>query len=554
MGYFVNLLGAITGKPSGVVYNRSGYDAATNGRRMINVGNSTRGVSSLALSDGPMLLARARKAVMDNPLAGNGVRSFVAEVVGTGIRPHSQHSDPRIRRIIEQEFSLWTSQSSAVRRIGADGKPDSLQDFYLQQELVCANAVVAGEAFARLRPRLAADLSPTGLRVPLQIDLIEPEQLAWWRMTGDMASPLNLIRGGIEFNQIHERIAYHFYRDNPGDSTLWPNAFEIVRVPSGNVLHVMEFIRGDQIRGITSLASILVTLSDLDDYDDAERMRQKLGAYLFAWKKTLTPDDPLNGTTGTVGTDIAPPGTAYVESQPGQVNILDTNAGEEFDFYSHPGVSNTYETFMRVQHQTIATILRISYEMLTGNMNQVNFASARIRLIALKRIWKQFQKSVMVHQFCRPVWRAWLDAAALAGVIDAADYRKNPQEYLNVEWLAQPWEWTDPKSDVAAIRMKIESALTSREAEVTALGKDPEENDAAIARDHEREKRLGIDPVYGNSRVNIAEPPGDNGDLTDTPAPADGSEPDTGAEPAKAPAKAPAKKAPAPAPKKGKTK
>jgi len=543
MGYFKNLVAALKGKPGAVTYNTSGYNAATNGRRMISVGSSTRGVSSLALADGPLLLARARKAAMDNPMAANGITSFVAEVVGTGIRPHSKHKDPDIRRTLEQEFHLWTAQSSAARRIGPDGKPDSLQDFYLQESLICRNMVEAGEAFARLRPRLASDLSRTGLRVPMQIDIIEPEQLAFWRMTGDMASPTNLIRAGIEFDQSHQRVAYHFYREHPGDSTLWPNAFEVVRVPAGSVLHVMEFIRGNQIRGITALAPILVQLSDVDDYDDAERMRQKLGAYLFGWKKTLTPDDPLNGATGTVGTDIAPAGTAYVESQPGQVNILDTNAGEEFDFYSHPGVASTYEAYKREQNRTIATVLRITYEMATGDMNQVNFASARIRLIALKRIWKQFQHSVMVHQFCRPVWRAWLDAAALAGVIDAADYRKNPEEYLNVEWLAQPWEWTDPIADVESIRKKIESALTSREAEITALGRDPEENDAAIARDHEREARLGIEPVYGNSRVNIQDSPGDNADIKAGPAvPADGSEPPTPAAPAKgAPGKPPAK-------------
>ena len=211
MGYLRNLASAFVGKPMAVIPT-SGYNAATGGRRLINVGNTTRGVSSLALADGPMLTARARKAVMDNPLAANGVTSFIAEVVGTGIRPHSKHSDPTIRRNLEREFALWIPQSSASRRIGADRKPDSLQDFFTQQQLICRNVIEAGEAFARLRYRVASDLSPTGLRVPLQLDLIEPEQLAFWRMSGDVASPTNLIRGSIEFDQIHQRVAYHFYR------------------------------------------------------------------------------------------------------------------------------------------------------------------------------------------------------------------------------------------------------------------------------------------------------------------------------------------------------
>lgn len=510
--YIRNLGSAFLGRPLALTPT-SGYDAATMGRRTMSIGSTTRGVNSLALADGTNLLARARKTAMENPLAVNGISSFIAEVIGTGIRPHSKHSNPIIRRTLEKEFSLWVPQSSASRRIGPGGKPDSLQDFFLLQSLICRNVVEAGEAFARLRLRLAADLSPSGLRVPLQIELIEPEQLAFWRMTGDMPAGAvasgNIVRGSIEFDQIHQRVAYHFYREHPGDSTLWPNAFEVVRVPAESVLHLIEFTRGSQIRGITSLASILIQLADLDDFSDGTRFAQKLGSHLFAWRKSVTPDDSnLNDVGATVGSDVAPPGTSYVESQPGQVTMLDTNAGEEMGFYAHPGVADTYEAFMRIERQPIAAVLRNTYEMLTGDMNQVNYSSARVRLIALRRIWEQFQMSVMVHQFCRPVWRAWLDAAALVGVINASDYRKNPEEYLNVEWSGQPWDWIDPRADVDSVRMQIESALTSREAEVAARGKDVEEVDLAIARDHEREKKLGVVPVYGSSRVTETVPAG----------------------------------------------
>jgi lambda family phage portal protein len=518
MGYLSNIKNAVLGRP---LASTSGYNAATNGRRMFGMGSSTRGVNALALADGPMLLARSRKLAMDNALATSAITGFVAETIGSGIRPHSKHSDPKKRELLEREFSLWTVQSSATRRIGAGGKPDSLQDFFGQQSLVCRNIVEAGEAFARFRYRLPSDLSPLGLRVPLQIDLIEPEQLAFWRMSGELADSKNLVRAGIEFNPIHERVAYHFYREHPGDSSIWPNAFEVTRVPASEVLHVMEFIRGNQIRGISSLAPIIVALNDLDEFDDAERYRQKLGAFMFAWRKTINPDNAQFAATNTVGNDTAPAGSQYVESQPGGVTVFDTNAGEEMDFWAHPGVATTYEPFMRVQHQQIATAMRVTYDMLTGDMNQVNYSSARIRLIALRRIWRQFQNAVMVHQFCRPVWRAWLDAAALAGVIDAADYRKNPEEYLNADWSAEPWEWVDPETDVVSVRMQIESALTSREAEVSKRGRRVEEVDAEIQRDHLREKKLGILPVYGKSTVTENAPAGDNPENTapsETPA------------------------------------
>ncbi|HEY4088811.1 MAG TPA: phage portal protein [Bryobacteraceae bacterium] len=516
MNFTQTLASAFLGKPVAT----SGYNAATSGRRMIGAGMSSTGVSTLAMSDGQMLTARARKAVMDNPRADILVSNFVAEVVGTGLRPHWRHPNVDIRQKLEQEFALWAVQSSATRRLGPDGKPDSLQDFYCQQGLVCRNVIEAGEAFGRLRYRMASDLSPTGLRVPLQIDLLEPEQLAPWRMSGDMASPQNLVRASIEFNPIHERVAYHFYREHPGDSTLWPNSWEITRVPAGEVLHVMEFIRGNQIRGLTKLAPILAALADVDGFDDATRFRQKLGAYLFAWRKTMTPDESNINLTGTAGADTAPQGAAYVEMQPGQLNILDSNINEEFDFYAHPGVENTYKDFMRIQDQLLATAGRITYDMFTGDGSQANFSSQRARLVNLRRIWRQFQRSVLEHQFCRPILKPWLDAAALAGVIDARDYKKNQLDYLNVEWLPQPWEYVDPVKDITALRMKVESAFMSREQAVSSFGDDVQEVDQAIKRDHDREAQLGIVPVYGASRVTETVPPGDNEDLAESePAP-----------------------------------
>lgn len=516
MGYWRTLSQAFLGRPMA----NSGYNAATGGRRMLTAGRSDRSVNSLALADGPVLTARSRKAVMDNPRAAAGVAGFVAEVVGSGIRPHSKHSNPEIRRTIEKEFSLWVPQSSSERRLGPDGKPDSLQDFFTQQMLVCRNSVEAGEAFARLRFRSQQDLSPFGLRVPLQIEMIEPEQLAFWRMSAEMASPQNIVRASIEFNPIHERVAYHFYREHPGDSAIWPNTYQVVRIPAASILHVMEFLRGGQFRGITALAPILTALADVDDFEDATRFAQKLGAFLFAWKETISPDDPGFASTNTAGTDVAPAGSQYVETEPGQVNILDANLNEKFGFYAHPGVAQTFHAFLTSQLQAIATAMRVTYDMLTGDMTQVNYSSARVRLIALRRQWKQYQKSVIVHQFCRPVWRAWLDAAALAGVIDSKDYARNPEEYLNVEWLPEPWEWVDPVKDAQTTRMKIESCLTSRRAEVAALGKDVEEVDHQIAEDHEREHELGLVPVYGNSRVSENAPPdGDESDEKAAPAP-----------------------------------
>lgn len=500
MRYLKNLGTALRGTGRALMGSTSGFNAATGGRRTLHVGGTVRGVSSLALSDGPLMTARARKSVMDNPDAANGVLSFVSEVVGTGIRPHFLHPDREVRRLLQKTFAVSALQMSATRRVGANGKPVSLQSFYTQQALVCRNVIEAGEAFARLRPRLERD----GLAVPLQVELIEPEQLPYWLSSGQDVAPRNTVRGGIEFDQAGQRVAYHFYQHHPGDATIWPNTYEIKRIPSGSVLQVMEYVRGEQLRGITPLSPILIALADLAEYQDADRFKKLLGAYLFGWKKTANPDGDQGlgaAPTQTAGTDTAPDGTGYVQAEKGQVTVLDTNLNEEWGFYTPPDVGTMYEAYIKLQKQPIAAVLRNTYEMLTGDMTGVNFSSARVRLITLRRVWRQFQFNVLVDQFCRPVVNAWLEQAAIAGVINLKDFLANRDDYENVAWRPQRWEYVNPKDDIEADRLELEACLASRAEKVADRGGDVEELDDQIERDHQREEEKGITPVYGKLSV-----------------------------------------------------
>ena len=86
----------------------------------------------------------------------------------------------------------------------------------------------------------------------------------------------NRIRCGIEFDFIGRRVAYHFRRRHPGDSTDQRVAMpETVRVPAADVLHIYRPIDAGQIRGLPHIAPAMVRLFLLDQYDDAELDRKK---------------------------------------------------------------------------------------------------------------------------------------------------------------------------------------------------------------------------------------------------------------------------------------
>ena len=94
----------------------------------------------------------------------------------------------------------------------------------------------------------------------------------------------------------------------------------------------------------------------------------------------------------------------------------------------------------------------------------------------------------MVFQFCRPVWRRWIDLAGLSGTAPAA--AGDPP--VGADWLPPRWDWVDPMKDIRAEVEAIDAGLKSRSQAIAERGYDAEQVDAEIAADHAREQRLGI--------------------------------------------------------------
>jgi len=252
-----------TGGPVAV---RARLEGAMSQRRLRGWQPPLENINSLVASGGPRLLARSRELVVTNGYAANACEAFASNLVGDGIKPSSLIEDPALRDQVQRLWLAWTDEADA----------DGLTDFYGLQAMVAREMFVAGECFVRLRPRRAED----GLLVPIQLQLLQSEMLPFDKT--ETAANGNRIRCGIEFDAIGRRVAYHFRRRHPGDSTdqgmMTP---ETVRIPAEDVLHIYRPIDAGQIRGLPHVAPAMVRLFLLDQYDDAELDRKKTAA-MFA--------------------------------------------------------------------------------------------------------------------------------------------------------------------------------------------------------------------------------------------------------------------------------
>lgn len=138
-------------------------------------------------------------------------------------------------------------------------------------------------------------------------------------------------------------------------------------------------------------------------------------------------------------------------------------------------------------------------------MSDVNYSSIRAGLVEFRRQMEAFQHQVVVHRLCRPIWRAWLEQAALAGVVDANDFEANYWDYLDAKWIPQGWQWVDPEKEINAAMKGIRAGLTTRTEVIASTGYDPEEIDAEWAADRDRAEELGnvyeTDPAKDADRI-----------------------------------------------------
>ena len=444
---------------------RARLEGAMAKRRLRGWNPPLENINALVASGGPRLLARSRELVVTNGYAANACEAFAANLVGDGIKPSSLIGDADLRDQVQKLWLAWTDEADA----------DGLTDFYGLQAMVAREMFVAGECFVRLRPRRAED----GLLVPLQLQLLQSEMLPFEKT--ETYPNGNPIRCGVEFDLIGRRVAYHFRRRHPGDSTDQRMAVpETVRVPAEEVLHIYRPIDAGQIRGLPHVAPAMVRLFLLDQYDDAELDRKKTAAMFAGFITKTAPEDPMMGE-GAADLD----GAAIASLEPGTMQVL--LPGEDVKFSSPADVGGGYEAFQYRTLLAVSASLGLPYHLVTGDVRQANYSSLRAELVEFRRRIGQLQHGVMAHQLCRPVWRRWLETAVLSGALNA-----DPADARAVQWIPPRWDWVDPLKDIQAQVLAMEAGITSRRKVVEGTGYDIEEVDRENAADAKRASDLGL--------------------------------------------------------------
>jgi lambda family phage portal protein len=169
--------------------------------------------------------------------------------------------------------------------------------------------------------------------------------------------------------------------------------------------------------------------------------------------------------------------------------------GTELEFSQPADVGAGYEPFQYRTLLQICAALGVPYSDLTGDLNRTTYASSRAGMLQFRGEVEAFQHAVMVWQCLRPIYNAWMDAAVLAGAIPLkpSAYAADPVSFQAFRAIPPKFPWVDPLKDRQAEALAVQNGFKARGDVIEAEGYDPEETDARIKADHDREEALGLD-------------------------------------------------------------
>lgn len=461
------------------------------------LGNNTAGwrtQSSSADSEiyagGRRLRDRSRDLVRNNPLAAKAVTVLATNIIGDGIVPRPILKDEAANAKVKEAFKAWCEDCDA----------DGQLDFYGLQTLAVRSMVEGGEILARRRWRRASD----GYTVPVQIQIMEPDYLDEFR-NGPLANGNKGVQG-VEFDLTGKRAAYWMFPEHPGNQFSLA-AMNVVssRISADDVVHLYEKQR-TQARGVPWAAPVIRRIRDVDDYDFAEGIRKKSEASLVAF---VTSDDEYEEGVAKHAVDSR--GNVIERFVPGMIAYL--RGGKDVKFNA-PATIGGYEEYKRVTAREIAAGYRVPYELITGDLSQVNFSSARVGIVEFRRFCTQVQWQIIIKMFLQPIWEWFCEAAWVAGEID--------DPVVPVEWSPPKWPAIQPLDDAQADMVTIRNGLRSWADVVAERGHNPDDVLAEIAKFNAKMDDLGITLDSDPRRTSIkgAFQKGDPGEQTGTTEPA----------------------------------
>lgn len=450
------------------------YEAASRSPRTAGWLTISSNANTEISAGGRIMRNRARDLLRNNARAKSIENVYTNNIAGTGIKLKFLAKDNlALQDDINAHWKRWADS------VFCDY--DSDKDFYGLQRLAVSSLLTAGEFLIKknIEPRLLDNMGRE--LVPLRLQMLEADHFD--DRQRNLQNSENTVILGIEKNARDQVVAYYLFENHPGDSLDFLKTAQSKRMAANKFIHCFVKDRPGAVRGVSLLAPVIIPLKDLDDFEDAELVRQKVSALFTAFVRDIGLDgvDDLTGAQERFGSTIGE------KLEPGTIEFLPE--GKTIEFSRPPQTANNKE-FINSQLHKIAAAMGISFAQLTGDLSQTNFSSARGGKTEVDKNFKKIQSGVFKNKFLDPIVNEWLSVFKLTL---GSRYSQSDLENLTWTWTPPNLGTLDPQKEIKSCIEAINSGLKSYTEVLQEFGKDPEQHFQQIAAERELMQSLGLD-------------------------------------------------------------
>lgn len=338
-----------------------------------------------------------------------------------------------------------------------------------------------GEVFAQLVSGTGTGLSPVA-GIPFWLEALEPDFVPM-----DRSDPANKLCQGVYLNNWGRPTKYMVFKNLPAEGMKLGDTKDI---GADSMLHLKFMRRLHQIRGNSLLAGVLMRLSALKEYEDAELTAARIAAALGMFiKKGDGQSYPEDGAGGERELNIEP-GMLFDDLRP----------GEDIGMIKSDRPNPNLETFRNGQLRAVAAGSRGSFSSIARNYDGT-YSAQRQELVESTEGYFILQDA-FIAAVTRPMYRAWLSMAIASGQITVPAGVDKESLYSAV-FSGPVMPWIDPVKEANAWRILLRGGAATESEWVRARGANPD--------DVKRRRKAEVDENRKQGLVFDTDPANDKG-------------------------------------------
>jgi lambda family phage portal protein len=432
-----------------------GFAAAEISRLTASLATDTENINNTLRYQLRALRARSRQVTQNTPYGRRFASMVVDNVAGpqpfrlqAKVKSSKGKIDTAANRRIEERWAAW----------GMPGGCEITGRFSWNtlQRLMVRTLAVDGEVLVRkLR---GSSYGPQGFQLQL-VDIDRLDDLLNKRLPNGGA-----IHMGVELSPESKPVAFHLLKRKPASWMAGGYPRETERVPADEILHVFVPEFAEQVRGVPWIYAALLQLVHIGAFAEAAVIAARVGATQMGIIQSPDGQAPLAD-----GRDAR--GNPQIDAEPGTFPTLPQ--GYELAEWKPNYPDAAVEPFLKACVRGIAVGVNVAYHNLAGDLEGVNYSSARIGELDERDHWMTLQNHWIEHVNHPLYCHDWLPWQAVSGGLpfDLARLDK----YRTVSWQGRRWAWVDPLKEVNAAVTAIDARLKSRTRVIAEGGEDIED-------------------------------------------------------------------------------